>query len=65
MEIEEGKPANLLILPAENSYDAIRRQVPVRYSLRQGRVIAETKPSTTTLTCKAEQPENITFKMKA
>ncbi len=30
--IEVGKPANLLILPAENGFDAVRRQVPVRYS---------------------------------
>ncbi len=29
--IEVGKPANLLILPAENGFDAVRRQVPVRY----------------------------------
>lgn len=63
--ISEGKPANLIILSAENSYDAIRRQVPVRYSLRQGRVIAETKPSTTTLNCKTGQPEIITFKTKS
>lgn len=47
--IEEGKPANLIILPATDSYDAIRRQVPVRYSIRDGQVIAETKPSQTTV----------------
>jgi len=34
--IEVGKPANLLILPAENGFDAVRRQVPVRYSIRHG-----------------------------
>lgn len=43
--IEEGKVANLIILPAESAYDAIRRQVPVLYSIRNGKVIAETKPS--------------------
>lgn len=43
--IEEGKPANLVILAAENEYEAIRKQVPVRYSIRNGRIIAETKPS--------------------
>lgn len=41
--IEEGKPGNLIILPAENPYDAIRRQVPVAYSIRNGKVIANTE----------------------
>lgn len=45
--IEPGHAANLIILPAENGFDAIRRQVPVRYSIRQGRVIAETRPAET------------------
>ncbi|MNE58521.1 Cytosine deaminase [compost metagenome] len=44
-----GKPANLLILPADNGFDAVRRQVPVRYSIRHGRIIAETKPAQTSL----------------
>jgi cytosine deaminase len=47
--IEEGKPANLLILQAENGYDAIRRQVPILYSIRNGNVIAKTEPSRTTV----------------
>ncbi len=47
--IEVGKPANLLILPALNDFDALRRQVPVRYSIRQGQLIAQTKPSVTQL----------------
>ncbi|PSU35963.1 cytosine deaminase [Photobacterium lutimaris] len=45
--IELGKPGNLLILPAENGFDAVRRQVPVRYSVRAGKVIAETQPAVT------------------
>ncbi|MGL4570411.1 MAG: cytosine deaminase [Clostridium sp.] len=45
--IEEGKDGNLIILPAENPYDAVRRQVPVLYSIRNGRVIASTKVSET------------------
>ncbi|EPQ9982732.1 cytosine deaminase [Vibrio vulnificus] len=44
--IEAGKPGSLLILPAENGFDAVRRQVPVRYSVRHGKVIAETQPAT-------------------
>ncbi|MDO2949775.1 cytosine deaminase [Aeromonas simiae] len=47
--LEEGKPANLLILPADSGFDAVRRQVPVRYSIRHGKVIAQTRPATTTL----------------
>lgn len=58
--IEEGKPGNLIILPAENGFDALRRQVPVRYSIRQGNVIAETQPALTTITL--DKPENVTFK---
>lgn len=45
--IEVGKPGNLLLLEAENGFDAVRRQVPVRYSIRGGKVIAETQPATT------------------
>jgi cytosine deaminase len=47
--VEEGKPANLIILPASDAYDAIRRQVPIRYSLRKGQMIAETGLSTTSI----------------
>lgn len=43
--IETGKPANLIVLSAENEYEAIRKQAAVRYSIREGKVIAETKPS--------------------
>lgn len=43
--IEEGNMANLIILPAENGYDAVRRQTPVLYSIRKGKVISSTTPS--------------------
>ena len=33
----------------KNGYDAIRRQVPVHYSIREGRVIAHTTLSETTV----------------
>lgn len=48
-EIKEGNSANFIILPAESPYDAIRRQVRVRYSIRNGRVISETKPEETSI----------------
>lgn len=41
--IEVGNTANLAILPAESGFEAVRRQVPVRWSIRQGRVIATTQ----------------------
>jgi cytosine/creatinine deaminase len=47
--IEEGKPGNLIILPAENGYDALRRQVPVLYSIRKGKVIVKTSPAVITV----------------
>ncbi|MGR5118833.1 cytosine deaminase [Vibrio astriarenae] len=53
--IEVGKPGNLLILPAENGFDAVRRQVPVRYSIRAGKVIAETQPATTKIHLEGEK----------
>ncbi|MGE8081071.1 cytosine deaminase [Peribacillus loiseleuriae] len=48
--IEEGKPANFIVLSAENEYEAIRKQATVRYSFRNGKIIAETKPSEATIT---------------
>ena len=41
--ISTGNTANLIILPAENGFEAVRCQVPVRWSIRQGRVIATTQ----------------------
>lgn len=45
--IEAGKPANFIVLGAENEYEAIRKQTIVRYAFRNGKKIAETKPSET------------------
>ncbi|MFS0559467.1 cytosine deaminase [Terribacillus sp. 179-K 1B1 HS] len=58
--IEEGKPANLIVLEAENEYEAIRKQAAVLYSVRNGEVIAETKPRDTNITL-AGNIERITF----
>lgn len=54
--IEVGKPANLLILPADNGFDAVRRQVPVRYSIRYGKVIAQTRPAQTEIVLGEAEP---------
>lgn len=58
--IEEGKQANLIIMEAENEYEAIRKQANVRYSIRNGKVISETKPSETTITLNGSR-EKINF----
>ena len=50
-----GNSANLVILPADNGFDALRRQTPVRYSIRHGAVIAATQPAETTLYLEHEE----------
>ena len=47
--IQEGNSANFTVLPAENGFDAVRRQVPTRYSIRHGKVISETQLAKTTI----------------
>ena len=43
--IEVGKPANLIVLDAEDCYDAIRRRAAVRYVISRGKLLAETAPA--------------------
>ena len=47
--IQEGNSANFIVLPAENGFDAVRRQVPTRYSIRHGKVISDTQLAKTTI----------------
>lgn len=47
--IEVGRPANLIVLDAADEYEAIRHQTAVRWSIRKGKIIAETKPKETKL----------------
>ena len=58
--LDVGKPANMIILPAESGFEAVRRQVPVQYSIREGKVIAETQLAQTHI--QLEQKEQVTFK---
>lgn len=58
--IQCGNSANLVILPAESGFDALRRQVPVRYSIRHGRVIAETAPATSVI--HLDESEKVDFR---
>lgn len=55
-----GNSANFIILPADSGFDALRRQVPVRYSIRQGRVIAQTQPAKTEIML--DKPTIISYK---
>lgn len=57
--LQEGNSAHLIILPAKNGFDAVRRQVPTRYSIRFGKIIAETKLAETQIYL--DQAESITY----
>ncbi|KLV08446.1 cytosine deaminase [Photobacterium ganghwense] len=58
--LDDGKPGNLIILPAENDFDALRRQVPVRYSVRHGKILAQTTPASTSI-CLNGKDEMVSF----
>lgn len=58
--IQSDNSANLVLLPAESGFDALRRQVPVRYSIRHGRVIAETAPATSVI--HLDESEKVDFR---
>ncbi|OXR48461.1 cytosine deaminase [Pusillimonas sp. T2] len=51
-----GNAANLVILPATSGFDALRRQVPAQYVIRQGKVIAHTQPSQTQIWLGTAEP---------
>lgn len=42
--IKAGRPANLIILDAEDDYEAVRRQAKVRVSIRKGQIIMQRQP---------------------
>lgn len=42
--IAVGRPANLVILDAENDYEAVRKQAKARVSIRHGQVIMQPIP---------------------
>ncbi|MGD6855733.1 cytosine deaminase [Bacillus infantis] len=47
--IEAGKPASFIVLDAENEYEAIRKQTVVLYSIKNGKIIAQTSPRQTSI----------------
>ncbi|GKU83046.1 cytosine deaminase [Niallia sp. NCCP-28] len=46
-EIKEGNKANFIVLDTDNEYDAVRCQPSVLYSVREGKIMVETKPAET------------------
>jgi cytosine/creatinine deaminase len=57
--IIEGRPANLLVIPALNSFDVVRRQVRPTHVISRGRVVAEAPASAMTLHWPDEEPSLI------
>ncbi|PAD15534.1 cytosine deaminase [Shouchella clausii] len=47
--IEEGKPANVILVDEKDEFNLIRRQAPVLASIRNGKIIAKTAPAKTTV----------------
>ncbi|GIN07639.1 cytosine deaminase [Shouchella clausii] len=47
--IEEGKPANVILVDEKDEFNLIRRQAPVLASIRNGKIIAKTAPAQTTI----------------
>ncbi len=59
--IEVGRPASLIVLPATDPFDALRRQVRPWYVIAKGRIVAETAPVAATLTWPGAPPERVDF----
>ena len=55
--IDEGKPANLIVLPALDRFDLVRRQVHPSHVISRGRIVAMTPASATTLQWPGREPE--------
>jgi len=58
--IEEGKPANLIVLDAASVYDALRLTPERLHAIRDGQVVASTSPSQSRL-FEADREELVTF----
>jgi cytosine deaminase len=59
--ISVGRPASLLLLPATDAFDVIRRQVRPSHVIAHGKVVAQTPPSVTTLTWPGRKAEAVDF----
>jgi cytosine deaminase len=63
--VQVGAPASFVLLPAEDGYDAVRRQVRPTHVVSRGRVVATTPPPVTTLSWPGEEPDEVTFRPTA
>lgn len=61
--IEEGNPANLIVLDTDSEFDAIRLISESRYVIRSGHIISETQPAQRRLH-RGDQIHTIDFKVK-
>lgn len=61
--IEEGKPADIIILDARNDAEAVRLTSECLYVIRKGKVICKTEPSIRTLKI-GSSSELVDFKLK-
>ncbi|AXF57392.1 cytosine deaminase [Salicibibacter kimchii] len=52
-DVKAGNKANLIVIDSDSEYKAIRTQAPVLYSIRNGEMMVETKPSETTINVQA------------
>jgi len=59
--IVAGRPASLIVLPATDAFDAVRRQVRPWYVIAKGRVVAETPPVAATLTWPGQAATKVDF----
>lgn len=59
--IAPGRPASLILLPATDPFDVVRRQVMPWRVISHGRPVATTPPRATTLDWPGEQPAEIDF----
>ena len=59
--IVAGRPASLIVLPATDAFDAVRRQVRPWYVIAHGRVVAETPPVAATLNWPGETATKVDF----
>ena len=59
--IAAGRPASMIVLPATDPFDAVRRQVRPWYVIAHGQVVATTPPVAATLNWPGEPTAKIDF----
>ncbi len=59
--IAAGRPASLMLLPALNAFDVVRRQVRPSHVIAHGQVVATTAPSVTTLSWPGQPAGQVDF----